>query len=119
MMNLSDLVLPPWVKPALAAVALSGAFLGGWTVNGWRWSAHEAKALKQAEIARDRQITKAQSEGTLYEQAKATRDASQRTRETQVRTIYRAVTVPANCEPPADALGVLDNAIREANSGAP
>ncbi len=115
-MNPLSLALPPWVRWAVLGIAAIALFSAGWTVNGWRHAAHEKHALEQQAKAFNKQQAIAQSEGTEYEQGKAERDAHARTRETQVRTIYRTVTVPGACEPPADALGVLDNAIAEGNS---
>lgn len=37
------MILPPWVRPLVAAGALCGAFGAGWYVNGQR---HENKALR-------------------------------------------------------------------------
>ena len=50
------MIIPPQIRLALAAAGLVGAFLAGWTVNGWRGAAaadeKALQALKEATDAR-------------------------------------------------------------------
>lgn len=110
------MILPVWWKPALAAVALSGAFLGGWTVNGWRWEAKQADALREQQAAFQRQLAKQHDIATNYEQGRETARVEYVTREGQVREIYREVEVPAECAAPDSVRSLLSEAVTSANS---
>ena len=115
---LSDLLVPPWVKPALAAVALVASFSAGWKVESLRWHAKHEHALKQAQIAFQRQLDKQQEQSEAYEQSRErSRVEGQRGDET-IRTIYRDRIVPAECEPDPGVIGVLNDALRDANARA-
>lgn len=109
------MILPVWWKPALAAVALSGAFLGGWTVNGWRHEAKQADALREQQAAFQRQLAKQHEIAAEYEAEREAGRIEHHVRENTIREIYRDVPVSPDCEPPADALRVLDEAINAAN----
>lgn len=48
------MIIPPQIRVALAAGALVAAFVGGWTVNGWRANAAaDKKALQDVKTAVD------------------------------------------------------------------
>ena len=48
------MIIPPQIRLALAAGALVVAFVGGWTVNGWRGAAAaDEKALQDLKTATD------------------------------------------------------------------
>ena len=49
-----------------AGIAIA-AFLGGWTVQGWRYQSREAKALEEAYSARDEAISRANGLAADYE----------------------------------------------------
>lgn len=117
-MRLLGFLLPPWLLPALGALALAGAFWGGWTVQGWRCGAKQTEALERAQKRFDAQLAKQNEEATEYEQDREQGRQDSRARETAIRTIYRDRIVLAECEPPADALRVLDDAIGAANARA-
>jgi hypothetical protein len=112
------MILPVWVKPAIAAVALAGAFSAGWVVNGWRWEAKQAEALRDAQIAFHKQLAQQQDEAEQYEQSREQARQDHLAREEQVRIIYRDRVVDPGCEPPDDAKRVLDEALRDANARA-
>lgn len=109
---------PLWVKPAIAAVALVGAFSAGWTVQGWRWAAADAERLEAEVKAKDDQLARQDEIATDYEQSREQGRVEAHTRETTIREIYRDVEVPADCEPEPDALRVLDQAVDAANQRA-
>lgn len=117
MLRLLGLV-PPWVYGIAALLALSGAFYGGWTVQGWRCAAAQTKALREAQIDFEKQLDKLNEESSAYEQERETARVESRDRQERIRTVYRDVPVPAECEPPADVRSVLDDAIRDANARA-
>lgn len=112
------MIIPPWVKPAIAAVALVGAFSAGWTVNGWRWEAKQADALREQQEAFNRQLAKQDDIATEYEQSRERGRVQARDRETQVRTIYETVEVPGECAAPDSVRGVLSEAVASANTAA-
>ena len=114
---LSDLIIPPWVKPALCAVALVGSFGAGWTVNGWRWESKQAEALQRAQKRFQDQLDKQQRVSEQYEAERDAARAESLSRETRVREIYRNIPAPpAECEPDPRATELLRDAITKANS---
>jgi hypothetical protein len=115
-MKLLGLFLPPWVLPALGAVALAGAFWGGWQVQGWRCAARQTEALQQAQKRFERQLARQNEEAEQYEQEREQGRADARERENTVREIYRDIVVPGECAPDPDAVGLLEDAIRAANA---
>lgn len=110
------MILPVWVKPALAAVALSGAFSAGWTVNGWRMAAKAEKALIAQQKAFERQLAKQHDISAEYETGRETARVEYITREGQVREIYREIEVPSSCAAPPAVRGVLAEAVTSANA---
>lgn len=112
------LILPPWVKPAGAALALVGAFYGGWTVRTWKAGFDGKQALEKAAAALHQAAANIGTVAALYEGEKALASARSIERQTELRTIYHETTVPAECAAPAAARGVLDNAVRDANARA-
>lgn len=115
-MKLTNLVIPPWVKPALCGIAVVAAFSAGWTVNGWRWQAKQTHALEAQQKQFQAQLAKQGKEATAYENDRqAAREATD-ARQTQVRIIYRDKVVPRGCDPDPAAKRLLDDAIRDANS---
>lgn len=114
------MIVPAWAYAAGGAVIAAVSFGSGWQVNEWR---HKAAELKQVEAqakadakARDKvDATSATYEGeraAIHQQAAASR--------TIIREVYRDVKVPADCEPPAAVLRLLDDAIRQSgNTGEP
>jgi hypothetical protein len=112
------MILPPQAKLAIGAVALLGAFSAGWKIESLRWHAHEAKALKQAQAAFQKQLAKQNKEATSYEQERETARVEYVTREGQIRTIYKDRVVPAECAAPDAVRSLLADAIASANSSA-
>ena len=112
------MMLPPWAYAAGGASLLLIGFGAGWQVESWRWSASLYKAEKAVQAKADKQRDVIHDEAR--QNAQESQDAQQvaRTRETEIRTIYRDVAVPANCEPPAAVARVLNSAIESANSRA-
>ena len=92
--------------------------LGGWTVRDWKADSDEAKA-KDAAFTQYRALSDALADQSLaYEVlAQSLRADERRDRET-IREIYRDKIVPSECAVPADAVGVLSEAVTRANSAA-
>lgn len=110
------MIIPPWVYAAAAAIAVGAGFYAGWTTQGWRCDAAKAEALEQQQRRFNEQLVNLQTEAAKYEQDRQASHDAHRARETEIRTIYRDVEVPADCEPPADVGRVLDNALESANA---
>jgi hypothetical protein len=110
------MILPPWVKPALAAAALIGTAGATWQVQEWRHTAKQADALRAQQKAFERQLAKQDDIATEYEAERETARVEYITREGQVREIYREVEVPSSCAAPPAVRGVLSEAVTSANS---
>lgn len=117
-MKLFGWLIPPWAYGIAAALALVGAFSGGWTVRRWKDTAHEVAALKAAEIAFRAQLDKQAKESTAYENEREQARQSSNARQDQIRTIYRDKAVPAVCAPDPVAVGLLQGAVDDANTAA-
>lgn len=118
MMALLSRLVPPWAWAAIAVTLLAAAFGAGWKVRAWRCEAARIELVERQQKQFDRQLAQQQRESEAYERDQLqARDASRR-RETEIRTIYRDVPVPAECEPPADVRSVLDDSVRAANARA-
>lgn len=98
-----------------AGIAVA-AFLGGWTVQGWRYQAREAEALEEAYSARDEAIARANGLAADYEIAEAALNEYSRSTQAKVRVVYRDRKVSADCALPVDAASLLDEARNNANS---
>lgn len=103
-------LLTPVTGYVAAGSILIGA-IGGWTVRDYKADADIAKIERQLREAQDKQRALADKASSEYERGKAERTtATQRTKD-RIREVYRDIEVPANCEPPSDALRLLDEAI--------
>lgn len=117
-MALSDLVIPPWVKPAACAIAFGASFGAGWVVNGWRWEAMQATALRKQQAAFQKQLDHQNKEAAQYEADREAARLESRERQETIRTIYETVEVPAECAAPDSVRSVLDSAVQSANGAA-
>ena len=98
--------------------ALLAGALAGWTVRDWKADSDEAEAERKA-FTQYTAMTEALADASLsYEVlAQNIRTSERKDRET-IREIYRDKIIPAECAVPADAVSLLDNAIRDANTAA-
>ena len=100
--------MPTWGIYLGGAVLLSLVGFGaGWQVREWKADSEELTAVK-AGIQRGRELQQlADYKAGRYEDQRHEAQIASETRETEIRTIYRTqnVEVPAQCEPPASALG--------------
>lgn len=109
-----------WIKLAVAAMLLGAAFYGGWSVNGWRWEAKEASALKelQKQADKDRQdylLDRAKWEAKSLTTA-AQIESLERDKDTLLATLNglkltRTIKVEPNAQGECES-GVLDDAFR-------
>jgi hypothetical protein len=99
---------------ALAAAALG--FAGGWQVNGWRHDAKQVAALAKQQAAYEKRIALIHEKAREYEQEREAARVQSTARQTEIRTIYRDVAVPAECEPPERVRDILGEAVRDANA---
>lgn len=113
------MILPPWVRPALAAAALLGTAGATWQVQEWRHTARQADALRAQQKAFERQLAKANDISAEYETSREADRVETRTRETTLREIYRDVEVPANCGAPDSVRRLLSESVTSANSDTP
>lgn len=112
------MILPPWAYAAAAGVTVLGSFGAGWMVNGWRWEAKQAEALREAQIAFQKQLDHQNKEAAQYEADREAARVESRERQETIRTIYETVEVPAECAAPDSVRSVLDSAVQSANDAA-
>ncbi len=112
---------PTWALLAGGSLLISAvAFGAGWQVRTWKADSDQLEAV-EAGIARGKEQQQlADYKAGLYEEHRDEAQAATVARDTEIRTIYRTqnVLVPAECEPPAAALRVLDDAISDASTAA-
>ena len=110
---------PTWALLAGGSLLISAvAFGAGWQVRTWKADSDQLAAV-EAGIARGKEQQQlADYKAGRYEEHRDDAQQVAAARDTEIRTIYRTqnVLVPAECEPPAAALRVLDDAIDDASS---
>lgn len=104
-------LVPPWAFAAAGAILLAMAFASGFKVATWRADAAKAAEMERAQRRFNKQLDAVQNAAAEYERSRERGQAESRERETKVREIYRNVEVPAECEPGADSLRLLDDAL--------
>lgn len=109
-------MIPPQILAIGGGVLLVTGFLGGWTVNGWKYEAaakEAAEALIEAKDEKAAIVARHAGDFEAYRQeVDQRRTASVKT----IREVYRDVPVPADCALRPDALGVLEDARQRANA---
>lgn len=111
--------MPVWALYLGGAVMLTTTgFISGWTVRDWKADSEELADIQAGIELGKQQQELADYRAGRYEEYRDEREAAIRERDTEIRTIYRTeqVEVPVECEPPAGALRVLDDALRDANA---
>lgn len=112
---------PTWALLAGGSLLLSAvAFGAGWQVRTWKADSDQLEAVEAGIQRGKEQQQLADYKAGRYEDQRDEAQAVTVARDTEIRTIYRTqnVVVPAECEPPAAALGVLDAAITDASTQA-
>lgn len=103
-------LLTPAIGYVAAGSILIGA-IGGWTVRDYKADSDMAKIERQLREAQDKQRALADKASSEYERGKAERQTATAQTQDKIREVYRDIEVPADCEPPSDALRLLDEAI--------
>jgi hypothetical protein len=93
-------------------------FGAGWTVRDWKADSDQLGAVKAGIERGKEQQELADYRAGRYEDQRHEAQQQSILRDTEIRTIYRDVEVPSECEPPAAALLVLDNAAASASAQA-
>ena len=104
------------IPAPVATIALFVFFGLGWTFNGWRYQAREAKALEQAYKERDAANAKTNGLAADYELIETALNEYNRDTAAKVKVIYRDRKVSADCAIPAGAASLLDDARNNANA---
>lgn len=113
-------MIPLWGYAAGGLLLAATGFAGGWTVRDWKADSDELGAVRAGIERGKEQQELADLKAGRYEDQRHEAQEQQALRDTEIRTIYRTqnVEVPAECEPPADALRVLDGAVASASAQA-
>lgn len=111
--------MPTWGFYLGGALLISVVGFGaGLQVREWKADSEKLEAVEDA-IKRGREQQQlADYKAGRYEDQRHEAQQAAVERETEIRTIYRTqrIEVPAECEPPADVLRVLDLGIGAANA---
>lgn len=99
-------------------LAFGLGFAASWQVQGWRCEAKVATIERSIQAERDRLQTSFNDSATEYEQERATANATDQKRATDIRTVYRTIEVPSSCAAPADVTSLLRDAVNSANARA-
>lgn len=114
------MLVPPWMLAAGGLLLAATTFAAGWQVRSWKADSDELEAVEAGIERGKEQQQLADYKAGRYEDYRHDAQAVALGRDTEIRTIYRTqnVLVPAECEPPATALRVLDAAISDTNAAA-
>lgn len=110
---------PMWVFMAGGSLLIGAASFGaGWQTRSWKADSDELEVLQDGITRGREQQQLADYAAGRYEDQRDDAQTATLARDTEIRTIYRTqqVLVPAECEPPVDAVRVLDGAITAANA---
>ena len=104
------------IPAPVATIAIFVFFGLGWTFNGWRYQAREAKALERAYKERDEANARANGLAADYELIETALNEYSRDTAAKVKVIYRDRKVSADCAIPAGAASLLDDTRNNANA---
>lgn len=104
---------------ATGLIALAVGFGGGWKTQGWRWDASEKQRIEQEAKERQRQLERAHTASTTFEDKRTTNETRYRTvTVTLEKVVERPVYLNACLDP--DGLRILNGQItRAADPGQP
>jgi hypothetical protein len=108
-------IIPAWAYAAGGASLFAIGAWGGWTVSDWRHDSKALAALVNATKAASDAAAYMRAQGDAYEKDRQDDQAQSTVRESTINTIYRDRPVAADCDVPAAAGSVLDDAIAAAN----
>ncbi len=113
------MIIPPWVYGAAGLAAVAVGFFGGWTVRDWKRDSEVLQGFEKATEDLNKARETVDLAAGAYEQEKADAVTNTTLRENTIREIYRdAPPVDVDCAVPADAVGVLNDAVGSANARA-
>lgn len=102
-----------YTHAAAAVVALAVGFAGGWKTQGWRWDAADKQRTEQEAKERQKQLDRAHTASTTFEDKRATNETRYRTvTVTLEKVVERPVYLNACLDP--DGLRALNDQIRRA-----
>lgn len=111
-------MIPPQILAGGALLLTAIGFGAGWTVRDWKADSDELGAVRAGIERGKEQQELADYRAGRYEDQRYDAHEQAVARDTEIRTIFRTIEVPAECEPPAAALRVLDDAIASATAQA-
>jgi hypothetical protein len=112
------MIIPlPWVGAIAAGALLIGAG-AGWKVKSAFCDAAMTEALEQAAARLAEAQAKVETSASQYEGERNAATIETRTREVELRTVYKDREIPASCAVPDDARRLLEGAINRANTRA-
>jgi hypothetical protein len=98
--------------------ALLVGVLAGWTARDWKADSDALEAKENA-FEQYQAFTETLADQSLaYEVLAQSLRAGERADRETIREVYRDIKVPVECAVPAGAVGVLNNAVKRANSAA-
>lgn len=109
-------MIPIHLFIAGAAAALVAGALAGWTVRDWRADAHSFDALQDAISKAEKIQTDGLAQAKVYAGFSQGNVEKTVIEQNRLREIYHEVKVPVDCAVPADAVSVLEDGRRRANS---
>lgn len=101
-----------------AGGALMIGLFAGWSVRDWKADADTLAAYVRTDQLREKMQAKIDAPSRTYEDWRADAEVSRIETRNTVREIYRDVEVPAACDVPASARGLLENRVTGANAAA-
>jgi len=119
-MSISDLVIPPQARLALALGFAAGCFGAGWIVHGWEQAAVRQHAVAVVERKENKVNAVVLAASTGYEATRQQNQEASNDRQAEIRTVFRTVyqdrPVPVSCAAPDDVVRLLDGAVASANA---
>lgn len=107
-------------NPYIMGGLLIAGFLGGYKVESWRCNSVYAEVLEKATKDKIRLEGIINTKSAQYEEASAHAADQSVVRTNTVKEIYRNISAPpANCAPPASAIGVLIESIGNSDPTTP
>ena len=104
---------------ATALVARAVGFGGGWKTQGWRWDAAEKQRIEQEAKERQKQLDRAHTASTTFEDKRSTNETRYRTVTVTLEKVVERPVYLQQCLD-ADGLRILNDQItRAADPGQP
>lgn len=113
-------MIPLWAYGAGSLAIAVISFGAGWQTRTWKADSDELEQYEAGVERGKEQQQLVHLSAQLQEKESTDAAAASVERQTEIRTVYRTqrIEVPAECEPPAAVIGVLNHSIRAANARA-